>query len=408
MSGLRPPRDGVTGCRAVAVSLVAVLLLCAAPASAVGVDTVLSVDLRDGTTSAGLVDVGPQDDLLDLDEEDEDDEGDEDDGDEDDDEDDEEEGEDDDDEEEHEGDDGDGADEDDGEEENDGEGEGNDEDDDAADDDSAREGSSVASWLGGLDGEDGPPPDRPGDGAPPGREEDPDRGGPPDDREDDRDGSTGEPDGPDSADGEDQSESSDSGEPTDTGAPEASPRSNDEGSDETTSSGASTSGSDDPPDGDEAEPAGGDRSTEDAGSGSTPQSGVATPTAQSGIWVQDVSTNRSAVSEGEPVEITAVLVNAGDRTDARRVQLRLFGEVVAVRTVTVPTDRQRRVSFVRRIEAPGTYEATIGNVSTTVDVTAEDQSTSAANPVSQEAPGFTTGAALVGVLVATLVARRRS
>lgn len=141
----------------------------------------------------------------------------------------------------------------------------------------------------------------------------------------------------------------------------------------------------------------------------TPSGTTETPS-PARVRVEDVSTNRSVVTEGEPVRIVATVVNEGGQTGTRDVRLRLFGEVVDVRNVTVAGDEAREVSFVRQISAPGTYEAAVGNATTTVTVEAGTESratTTDGGPASQETPGFTAVVALLGVLVAVWIARLR-
>ena len=141
---------------------------------------------------------------------------------------------------------------------------------------------------------------------------------------------------------------------------------------------------------------------------------ASTPTPAPGkLRVADVSTNRSAVTAGEPVRITATVVNEGSATATRRLRLHLFGEVVDARSVRVPPDSSRRATFVRQIVAPGTYRATVGNASTEVTVEAgASPSGSAATgvgfPDSQATPGFTALAAFLALLAAVSVARFRA
>ena len=134
------------------------------------------------------------------------------------------------------------------------------------------------------------------------------------------------------------------------------------------------------------------------------------------VRVADVSTNRSIVTEGESIRVTAMVVNEGDTTGSHDVRLHLFGEVVAVRSVTVEGNDRLQVSFVRTILAPGTYEATVGEVSTTFTVRGGTRTETpiVTEPSSQPIPGpngplVLLGAplALLAVFAATLLTRRR-
>lgn len=146
----------------------------------------------------------------------------------------------------------------------------------------------------------------------------------------------------------------------------------------------------------------------------TPAGANGTP-AQEGFRVENVSVNRSTVTAGEPVRITATVVNGEGSEATRDVRLRIFGEVVDARTVTVPGGGVRRVSFVRRIVAPGTYEANVGEAGTRFTVAAAEgtvspgEGTGLPGTTTGAAPGFTGLAAVLAVLAALLIAsvRRR-
>ena len=128
--------------------------------------------------------------------------------------------------------------------------------------------------------------------------------------------------------------------------------------------------------------------------------------------VENATVNRSTVAAGESVRITATVVNPYVTTDTRRIWLIVFGEVVDAQNVTVPSRSTRQVSFVRRITAPGTYEAEVNEASVTFTVVAAETTSEAARTgtgtASQEAPGFTALAAVVGLLAVALLARRRT
>lgn len=144
----------------------------------------------------------------------------------------------------------------------------------------------------------------------------------------------------------------------------------------------------------------------------TPTATTGTP-APEGFRVENVTVNRTTVTAGEPVRVTATVVNGWSSNETRRIHLRMFGETVDSRSVTVPANSAREVSFVRRIAAPGTYEVNVREAGTEVTVVAAEGSASASPPSGLpevtriETPGFTSLAALVGLLGALLVARRR-
>lgn len=144
-----------------------------------------------------------------------------------------------------------------------------------------------------------------------------------------------------------------------------------------------------------------------AGTPTTPANDTTTPEA---FHVENATVNRSTVVAGEPVRITATVVNPYSTAATRRVWLHLLGEVVDVRNVTVPARSTRQVSFVRRIAAPGTYEARVNDASVAVVVEAAATETPAVPPTgetSQEAPGFTAVGGLFAVVATVWWARRR-
>jgi PGF-CTERM protein len=133
---------------------------------------------------------------------------------------------------------------------------------------------------------------------------------------------------------------------------------------------------------------------------------VSEPTAE--IGVADVSLNESAISAGDRVEITATVENTGSEPGEREVALTLFGEAVATKTVAVPAGETKQVTFVRAVDAAGTYTAAVGNQSATFEVTdgggTDDDSPAPDVPV----PGFGVGAAITALLGAALLARLRT
>jgi len=142
----------------------------------------------------------------------------------------------------------------------------------------------------------------------------------------------------------------------------------------------------------------------------TPTASNAT-TERERFHVEDARVNRSTVTAGGSVRITATVVNPYVTTETRRIWLVVFDEVVDAQNVTVPAGSTREVTFVRRITAPGTYEAEVNEASVTFTVVAGETTSEAAGTgtetTSQEAPGFTALAAVVGLLVVAMLVRRR-
>lgn len=124
------------------------------------------------------------------------------------------------------------------------------------------------------------------------------------------------------------------------------------------------------------------------------------------LAVTDVSLNASTIGAGESVEIRATVENAGEESGERTVALTMFGERLATETVAVAGGETERVSFVRAVDAAGSYEVAVGNETATLDV----ESTGGVDDVVPETPGipgFGVGAAVAALVAALLVARAR-
>jgi PKD repeat protein len=136
------------------------------------------------------------------------------------------------------------------------------------------------------------------------------------------------------------------------------------------------------------------------------------------LAVTDVSASAREVTSGEPLRVNATVRNTGGRVGSLDVELELFGEVVAVETVSVPPGETGTASFTHRLVAPGEYTASVADRNVTVAVVAEDEesgptTTNSSNTDGSSAsiPGFTMDAALVATLIAlagaALVRRER-
>ena len=124
------------------------------------------------------------------------------------------------------------------------------------------------------------------------------------------------------------------------------------------------------------------------------------------VSVADVSVNESTIAAGEQVAITATVENTGGEAGEQTVVLTLFGEELENETVRVDGGEKREVTFVRQIDAPGTYTAEVNGETVDVEVTeSEDDGLGDAPP---DVPGFGFGAALVALLAAALLARLRN
>jgi PGF-CTERM protein len=134
------------------------------------------------------------------------------------------------------------------------------------------------------------------------------------------------------------------------------------------------------------------------------------------LAVAAVEVAPASVESGEEVTVTALVRNDGYANGSLSVALELFGEVAAVKEVTLATGESTEVTFTRTVYEPGSYEAVVENKSAAFRVV-DDQSdgpTTSTDSVLEsaaETPGFGAVAALAGALVAAVLAlslRRRT
>ncbi|WP_327053257.1 PGF-pre-PGF domain-containing protein [Halomicrococcus gelatinilyticus] len=144
--------------------------------------------------------------------------------------------------------------------------------------------------------------------------------------------------------------------------------------------------------------------------------------------VVGATVNRTSVAAGNAVEVTATLENADETATTRTVRFQVDGETVATRSVRVAAGETRAVSVTRRFRTTGTHEVAVngtraGTVSvrraeTSTTTTQTSSTTTTATPTSSVAstsststgsstPGFTLVTALVALLVAAMLGRRR-
>jgi hypothetical protein len=116
------------------------------------------------------------------------------------------------------------------------------------------------------------------------------------------------------------------------------------------------------------------------------------------------------MTAGERVVISVEVSNPKRTAESYTVKLRLFGEVVNVRQVTVPPGDSKTVRFPHNIAAPGTYTARAGNESVEIRVVDGASGSADATPrTNTTQPGFGLGLTLVSLALtaATLLAARR-
>jgi PKD repeat protein len=97
--------------------------------------------------------------------------------------------------------------------------------------------------------------------------------------------------------------------------------------------------------------------------------------AEPDISVARVEQSTDSVLAGETFDLSAYVQNTGTAEGATSVELELFGEVVDTKHVTVPAGETREVTFTRQIQAPGSYTASVGNATVSLEVASEDTTT---------------------------------
>jgi len=140
--------------------------------------------------------------------------------------------------------------------------------------------------------------------------------------------------------------------------------------------------------------------------------------------IAGVSVSDDRVAPGDRATVTATVTNDGLAAGTHEVELTVDGEVVATESVTVPADSTREVEFARSFDEPGVYQVSVGGERAEVvveGIETTEATTTEAGPATTEptetttesstdggVPGFGVGAALVALLGAALLARRRS
>lgn len=133
------------------------------------------------------------------------------------------------------------------------------------------------------------------------------------------------------------------------------------------------------------------------------------------VSVADVSLNESAIEPGETVRITATVENTGGKAGEGTVTLTMFGEELGSKTVRVPAGETKTVTFVRPVDATGSYTVDVNGETATLDVTdsgtsdvggVEDNDDGPGNPA-PDIPGFGLGVTLAALVAAALLALRR-
>jgi PGF-CTERM protein len=128
--------------------------------------------------------------------------------------------------------------------------------------------------------------------------------------------------------------------------------------------------------------------------------------------VTDASLDAATVALDEQVTVTATVENRGSGEGSRTVALVVGGETRDTATVTVPPGETKTVTFTLRASSPGEHEVAVGGATAgTLAVESEGSTTTATQDAtttdSGGQPGFGVGVALLALVAAALLARRR-
>ena len=127
--------------------------------------------------------------------------------------------------------------------------------------------------------------------------------------------------------------------------------------------------------------------------------------------VTSVAVSDDEISTGDATTVTLDVRNDGTVPDDYRVAFEIDGTVAGTETVTVPPGETVRVPFEQRFESPGTYSVGSGNRTTTLAVGDGSERPPGGNGTDggteDGTPGFTPVSALLALLAAALLARRR-
>jgi len=112
---------------------------------------------------------------------------------------------------------------------------------------------------------------------------------------------------------------------------------------------------------------------------------------QSDVTVADASLGAEEVAPDRTTEVAVELRNAGDAEGTTNVGLRINGELVGDRTITVPADATRRVTFTPQFPDPGEYEVAVGSTEVGTVSVVEQTSSDAESTEGTDASGDSAG-----------------
>jgi hypothetical protein len=123
------------------------------------------------------------------------------------------------------------------------------------------------------------------------------------------------------------------------------------------------------------------------------------------VSVTNVAASPTVVTAGNSTDIEVTVQNRKETAAKQTVRLRLFGEVVNGRTITVPANDKRTVTFSHQIVEPGTYTARSGDESTEINVRGTNSSStpSSSGASSSLLPGLGAGIGVLALVVFALV-----
>jgi len=132
---------------------------------------------------------------------------------------------------------------------------------------------------------------------------------------------------------------------------------------------------------------------------------VTVEAAEPNISVAGVEQSNDSVFAGEPFQLTAHVQNTGTAAGTTTVELELFGGVVDTQEVSVPAGETVSVTFTRQIEAPGSYTASVGNATVSLQVDGQSTTTPGSTTTTSSSsdvlsPGFGPTVAVLALALA--------
>ncbi|WP_138004891.1 hypothetical protein [Halalkalirubrum salinum] len=124
------------------------------------------------------------------------------------------------------------------------------------------------------------------------------------------------------------------------------------------------------------------------------------------LSVGSIETNRSTVGLNESVEVAASVENTASIPGRGEFSIAVDGTERGSRTVHLDRGANETIAVTESFDEPGSHTVMIANQSVTIEVS--DEGTGDAVGIDGTVPGFTSGVAIVALLLSILIACRRS